>query len=167
MDNRVVERLTEGLRLRIASVKRGKTTERETKVIGRVEFNGEFVEIEQKVKAFFVEFPGELVKMFTSQSAALAHLADLRSKEPEGLTHNERIRLYSVAQGMARRVRSSESAISESERIIPSEIRDRWNLALSEISDVCKEIASLVSWEDLQEAEIKQMKIDEENAKVS
>jgi hypothetical protein len=167
MDSRVVERLTEGLRLRIASVKRGKITERESQVVGRVEFNGELVEITQKIKAFFVEFPGESAKMFTSQSGALGYLAELRSREPEGLTHNERIRLYSVAQGMARRVRSSESAISESERIIPSEIRDRWDLALSEISDVCKEIANLVTWEDLQEAEIKQAKIDEENAKVS
>lgn len=168
MDSRVVERLTEGTRLRLRSVKRGKITERATAVKGHVEFNGEIVEIVQNLKAFFLEFPGVAPEMFTSQNAALARLAELRETDDSSvLTHNDRIRIYSVAQGMARRNRASIAAIEESGKVLPAEIRERWESALMEIDVVCKQVASLITYEDLQEAEVKQARIDEENAKVA
>jgi len=167
MDPRVLERLTEGVRLRLRSVKRGKITERTSTVKAHVEFNGEIVEISQTLKAFFLEFPGQSPEMFTSQNAALGRLAELREADSGVLTHNDRIRIYSVAQGMARRNRASIAAIEESGKIIPSEIRERWESALAEIDSVCRQVAEMITFEDLQDAEIKQMAIDEENAKVA
>lgn len=161
-------RLTEGSRLRLRSVRRGKITERSSPVVARVEFNGELIEVAQTLNCYFVEYPTlETPEMFTVQNQAMKRLAELRDSEPAGLTHNERIRVYSVAQGMARRVRSSIAAIQESKAVIPQEIQDRWGFALNEIEEACKEIAAEVTWEDLMRAEELQAKIDTENETVS
>jgi hypothetical protein len=167
MDARVIERLTEGTRLRLRSVKRGKITERVKTLVSYEEFNGELIEISEDRKVYFLEFPGITPQALLSYPAALSRLAELRENDLGVLTHNDRIRIYSVAQGMARRNRASVAAIEESGKIIPFEIRARWESALSEIDSVCRQVAEMITYEDLQEAEIKQLAIDEENAKVA
>jgi hypothetical protein len=147
--------LTKGPKLEIRSVRRGKITVDKstvTKITKSAKFGNR--ETTETTEVFWVEYPtlDEPAGPYDSRYSAEKKLKDLRDTDTDCLGAMGAARVYAVAQGIARRVKTCEREIAESAKLLPEEIGGAWISGLKSLMDVCEAVETQIPYEEIWKA---------------